>query len=76
MTNLSSTLRRAALVLWHAALFIAGIGLLAIWLGALRLERTIGMVLPRFVAALPEKYHPVLLNLAAFTVKLSSKDRQ
>jgi len=61
---------------WHVALFITGIAMLAIRLAAWWLERAIGQALPRFVAALPEKYHPVLLNLAAFTVKLSSKDWQ
>ncbi len=76
MKNLSSTLRTAALALWHSALFITGIALLAIWLTAWWLERALGRVPPTIVATLPEKYHSVLLNLAAFTVKLSSKDRQ
>jgi hypothetical protein len=76
MKNLSSTLRRAALVLWHVALFIMGIALLAIWLAALWLERAIGTVLPRFVAALPEKYHPPLINVAAFSVNEGSKDKR
>ncbi len=76
MKNLSSTLSTAARVLRHVALFITGIALLAIWLAALWLERAIGMVLPRFVAALPEKYHPLLINLAAFSVNEGSKDKR
>ena len=76
MKNLSSTLRTAALVLWHPALFITGIALLAIWLAAWWLERAIGTALPRFVAALPEKYHPPLIKLAAFSVNEGSKDKR
>ena len=74
--DFTTSLRKAALVLWQVAVFVTGIGVLAIWLAAWRLERAIGQALPRFVAALPEKYHPVLLKLAAFTVKPGSKDWQ
>ncbi len=76
MKDFTTSLWKATLVLWHVALFITGIAMLAIWFAAWWLERAIGKALPRLVAALPEKYHPVLLTLAALTSKLSSKDRQ
>jgi len=74
MKDVTTSLRRAVLALWHVALFITGIAVLAIWLAAWWLERAIGNALPRLVAALPEKYHAVLLDLAVFTVKPGSKD--
>ncbi|MGA2253581.1 MAG: hypothetical protein ABSG53_02885 [Thermoguttaceae bacterium] len=74
MKDFTTSLRKAALVLWHVAVFVTGISVLAIWLAAWWLERAIGQVLPRFVATLPEKYHPVLLNLAAFTVKHGNRE--
>ena len=74
MKEFASSLWKAVLMPWHVAIFITSIAMLAIWLAAWWLERAIGQALPRFVAALPEKYHPVLLNLAAFTVKLGNRD--
>lgn len=74
MKDVVLRLRRGSLALWHVAVFITGIALMVIWLAAWWLERAIGQALPRIVAVLPEKYHPLLLTLAAFTAKLSGKD--
>ena len=74
MKEFASSLWKAVLMPWHVAIFITSIAVLAVWLAAWWSERTIGQALPRFVAALPENYHPVLLNMAAFTVKPSRRD--
>ena len=73
MKDLLSILRTAALA--GTALVIVGMALLATWLAAWWLERAIGQALPRFVAALPKKYHPTLLSWAALTVKPRRKDK-
>lgn len=74
MNDFTTSLRGVVIVLWHVVLFITGIAMLAIWLVAWWLERAIAKGHPRLVAALPEKYHPVLLALAAFTVKPRNRD--
>ena len=69
MKDLSSTLRAAGTGLWHVAVMVAGVAVLALWLATLWLERLLGELPPLIVAALPEKYHRVLLSMAATTVR-------
>lgn len=74
MNDFTTSLRRAVLVLWHAALFIIGIAGLVSWVVAWWLERAIGNALARLVGALPKKYRTVLLDLAVFTLEPDSED--
>jgi hypothetical protein len=69
MKDLSSILRRAGAGFWHIAVMVAGVVVLALWLATLWLERLLGELPPLIVAALPEKYHRVLLSMAATTVR-------
>jgi hypothetical protein len=69
MKNFSSTFRKIGIGLWHVAIVALGICILALWISALRVEQLIGHLPPLIVAALPEKYHRVLLSMAATSVR-------
>ncbi len=69
MNRFSSTLRMIGVRLWHIAVVALGICVLAIWIAALWIEQMLGHLPPLIVAALPEKYHRVLLSMAATTVR-------
>ena len=69
MNSFSSTLRTIGIRLWHIAVVALGICVLALWIAALWIEQMLGHLPPLIVAALPEKYHRVLLSMAATTVR-------
>jgi hypothetical protein len=68
-TWLVSTTRNLGVRLWHVALVAFGMFVLALWIAALWIEQMLGHLPPLIVAALPEKYHRVLLSMAATTVR-------
>ncbi len=64
MKDILSTMRMFGIGLWHFAVVAFGIVILAVWIAVLRIEQLLGHLPPIIVAALPEKYHGVLLAIA------------
>ena len=69
MNSFSSRVQTFGISLWHVAVVALGICVLALWIAALWVEQLLGHLPPLIVATLPEKYHRVLLSMAATTVR-------